>query len=177
MDMFNMQTHQQIASLHSNTTPEYYNMKVGAVGMFAALLTSSCAVRHSHSCGSRSCSHCFRLWSRCTCPRFSARPRSARTYLFTQWTCVVLTHSKLTGLRRLQMYLQQSSRSVLRQTIGQSLLHQRACLRVQRQHRQNLRLRRQELLCQVWQTLLLNNSYVESMSQQLESRRVVKLSM
>ncbi len=40
MDTFNMQTHQQIAALHSNTTPEYYNMKVGAVGMFTALLTS-----------------------------------------------------------------------------------------------------------------------------------------
>jgi hypothetical protein len=71
------------------------------------------------------------------------------------------------------MSLRWRPRSVLRQRKDQLLLHQWACLRVQRQDRQYLRLRHQDDVRQMWKALVLND-YVESMQSELgisDSRR------
>ena len=79
-------------------------------------------------------------------------------------TCTYLF--KRIELHTLQMSLHRRPRSVLRQRKDQLLLHQRACLRVQRRNRQYLRLRYQEYVRQMWKALVLND-YVESMQYEL----------
>jgi len=79
-------------------------------------------------------------------------------------TCIYLF--KRTELHALQMSVRWRPNSVLRQRKDQLLLHQWACLRVQRQNRQYLRLRHQEVVRQMWKALVLND-YVESMQSKL----------
>jgi hypothetical protein len=71
------------------------------------------------------------------------------------------------------MSLRWRPNSVLRQRKDQLLLHQWACLRVQRQDRQYLQLRHQDVVHPMWKALVLND-YVESMQSELgisDSRR------
>ena len=69
---------------------------------------------------------------------------------------------KWTELQALQMSLRWRPNSVLRQRKDQLRLHRWACLRVQRQHRQYLWLRHQDVVRPMWKALVLND-HVESM--------------